>query len=183
MIISAAFYAENEDIAKAVLKSDLIRRTALDVCYAIPGYAELPLEEKNRIYDKVREDETMSYYTAAFKKLIESGVPRWYIRLYLLTEIIYFSRVYVYYNPYDVETHDGWYATNGIAIVGSTTEADKNRKCYGELKSLGFPTWDEYKLLFEGDEHDSTAGFMDAYDRHQEEWLQERAKESRTSYE
>lgn len=123
----------------------------------------------------------MSYYARAFKKLIEAGVPKWYIRLYLLNELIYFSRVYVYRNPYNVETKDGWYATNGI-FISINTEADRNRKCYGELKSLGFPTWDEYRLLFEGDEHDSTAGFMDAYDRHREEWLQERAKESRTNY-
>ncbi len=122
----------------------------------------------------------MSYYKAAFEKLIEAGVPRWYIRLYLLTDLIYHSRVYVYYNPYDVETEHGWYATNGISIV--STQADRNRKCYGELKSMGFPTWDEYKTLFDGDEHDCTAGFMDAYDRHQEEWLQAQEQESRINY-
>jgi hypothetical protein len=182
MILSVAHCAETEEVTNAVLVSDQVRRKTLDACYAIPGYADLSLEEKNRIYDKVKEDETVSYYTTAFEKLIGAGVPRWYIRLYLLTEIIYFSRVYVYYNPHDVETKHGWYATNGICIVGSTTEADKNRKCYGELKSLGFPTWDEYKLLFEGDEYDSTSGFMNAYDRHQEEWLKERARESRTNY-
>jgi|GEM_PF-3279116 len=122
----------------------------------------------------------MSYYEKAFKKLIEAGVPRWYIRLYLLTDLIYFSRAYVYYNPYDIETQHGWYATNGISIV--STEADRNRKCYGELKSMGFPTWDEYKTLFDGDEYDCPAEFMDAYDRHKEEWLQERERESHISY-
>jgi hypothetical protein len=65
--------------------------------------------------------------------------------------------------------------------VGATL-ADRNRKCYGELKSMGFPTWDEYKMLFDDDEHDNQAGFMDAYDRHQEEWLREREKESHVSY-
>ena len=123
----------------------------------------------------------MSYYKTAFEKLIEAGVPRWYIRLYLLTELIYFSRVYVYCNPYDIETTGGWYATNGISLTGGTA-ADRNRKCYGDLKSMGFPTWDEYKTLFEGDEYDSPAQFMDSYDRHKEEWLQERERERHISY-
>lgn len=121
----------------------------------------------------------MSYYKAAFEKLVEAGVPRWYIRLYLLTELIYFSRVYIYYNPYDVETRDGWYSESWIFL---TAAAGPVRKCYGELKNLGFPIWDDYKTLFEGDEYDSPAEFMDAYDRHQEEWLQERAQERRISY-
>lgn len=123
----------------------------------------------------------MSYYKTAFKNLVEAGVPRWYIRLYLLTELIYFSRVYIYYNQYDVETQEGWYATNGISLTGGTA-ADRNRKCYGELKNLGFPTWDEYKTLFEGDEYDSPAQFMDAYDQHQEEWLRERNRERNINY-
>ena len=110
----------------------------------------------------------VSYYKETFGKLIEAGVPRWYIRLYLLTELIYSSRVYVYYNPYDVETEAGWYAIS--------TESDLNRKCYGELKSLGFPTWDEYKTLFDGDEYDITTGFMVAYERHQEEWLLDKGR-------
>lgn len=122
----------------------------------------------------------MSYYKVAFEKLIKAKVPRWYIRLYLLTNLIYFSRVYVYYNPYDVETEHGWYATNGMSIV--SMQADRNGKCYGELKSMGFPTWDDYKTLFEGDEHDCSAGFMDAYDRHREEWLRERERENRINY-
>lgn len=126
----------------------------------------------------------MSYYEKAFAKLIEAGVPKWYIRLYLLTDLIYSSRVYIYRNVYDIEAEDGWYATNGIAIIGGAyrTEADKNRKCYGELKSMGFPTWDEYKTLFDGDEYDQPHEFLDAYDRHQEDWIQERARERRISY-
>jgi hypothetical protein len=122
----------------------------------------------------------MSYYEAAFKKLEEAGVPRWYIRCHLLTDIIYFSRVYVYHNPYDVETENGWYSTNGISIT--STPADRNRKCYGELKSMGFPSWGEYKMLFEGDEYDNSTDFMDAYDRHQEEWLEERERERHSEY-
>ena len=122
----------------------------------------------------------MSHYKAAFEKLIEAGVPRWYIRLYLLTDLIYCSRIYVYRNVYDIETQDGWYATTGISI--HSTAADRNRKCYGELKSMGFPTWGEYKTLFDGDEYDQPHEFLDAYDRHQEEWLLARERESHISY-
>lgn len=125
----------------------------------------------------------MSYYKSAFERLVDAGVPSWYIRLYLIDDLIYHSRVYVYYNPYDIEAESGWYSTNAIGIIEArTTPADLNRKCYGELKSMGFPTWDEYKMLFDGDEHDHPAGFMDAYDRHQEEWILERAKESSINY-
>lgn len=113
----------------------------------------------------------MSYYKAAFEKLIEAGVPRWYIRGYLLTDLIYCQRVCVYRNVYDIEAEDGWYSTNGISV--NSTPADRNRKCYGKLKSLGFPDWDEYKILFEGDEFDQPHEFMNAYDRHKEEWLEE----------
>ncbi len=123
----------------------------------------------------------MSYYKMAFEKLIKAGVPRWYIRLYLLTELIYHSRVYVYHNPYDIETKDGWYAMNGICLTGGTA-ADRNRKCYGDLKNLGFPTWEEYKTLFDGDEYDCTSEFMNSYDQHKEEWLQEREQECHVSY-
>jgi len=128
-----------------------------------------------------KEEMKMSYYEKAFNGLVAAGVPKWYIRLYLLLDLIYFSEVYVYNNPYDIEARDGWYATNGISLV-SATLADRNRKCYGELKSMGFPTWDEYKMLFEGDEYDSTSGFMNAYDTQHEEWLREREKESRAIY-
>lgn len=116
----------------------------------------------------------MSYYKKAFADLEKYGVPKWYIRLYALSDLIYFSRIYFYRNVYDVETQDGWYTTNGIAITA--TAADKKRKCYGELKNIGFPTWDEYRDLFDGDEYDNFAEFMGAYDRHREEWQKERQK-------
>jgi hypothetical protein len=54
MILSVADYAESGEIARAVVSSDQARAKALDTCYAIPGYADLPLEEKNRTYDKIR---------------------------------------------------------------------------------------------------------------------------------
>ena len=120
----------------------------------------------------------MSYYKATFEKLIEAGVPRWFIRLYAIDDLVLFSRVYVYYNPYDLEAKDGWYTTNTVAITG-TPQATRLK---GYIASFGFPTWDEYKTLFDGDEYDCTSGFMDAYDRHQEEWLQARERESHISY-
>lgn len=112
----------------------------------------------------------MSYYRTAFENLIKAGVPRWYIRHHLLTELIYFSRVYVYYNPYDVESEDGWYATNAIGLT-----ATKSNKYFGELRSAGFPTIEEYAILFDGDEYDHPYEFERAYDRRAEEWLQEKA--------
>ena len=122
----------------------------------------------------------MSYYKVAFKKLTEAGVPRWYIRLHLLTELIYFSRVYVYYNPYDIETKDGWYSDSWIFLAAERT--GPKRKCYGDLKNLGFPSWEEYKELFDGDEYDQLHEFLDAYDQHKEEWLQARERERHISY-
>ena len=54
MIISVAAYVKDDEVRKAVLKSDNIRNRTLEKCYVIPGYAELSLEEKNALYDKVR---------------------------------------------------------------------------------------------------------------------------------
>ena len=120
----------------------------------------------------------MSYYDEKFQALIAAGVPRWFIRLYLIDDLAFFSRVYIYCNPYDVEAKDGWYTTNAVALTG-TPQATRLK---GDIASLGFPTWDEYKTLFNGDEHDCAAGFMDAYDRHQEEWLQAQERGSLISY-
>ena len=55
MIISVAAYVKDEEIRRVVLKSDNIRCRTLEKCYAIPGYAELSLKEKNAVYDKVRK--------------------------------------------------------------------------------------------------------------------------------
>lgn len=55
-IISVAEYAESETIAAAVRMSDTIRKRTLARCYAIPGYAELPLQEKNAQYDKIKAE-------------------------------------------------------------------------------------------------------------------------------
>lgn len=125
-------------------------------------------------------DKKISYYERAFSELINSGVPQWFIRLYALEDLIYFSRIYFYRDMYDVEAKDGWYTTNGIALTN--TVSDRNRKCYGELKNLGFPTWDEYRLLFDGYEYDQLHEFMDAYDQHREEWWQAAHQNRRTAY-
>ena len=54
MIISVAAHVKDDEVRKAVLKSDNIRSRTLEKCYVIPGYAELPLKEKNAMYDKIR---------------------------------------------------------------------------------------------------------------------------------
>lgn len=120
----------------------------------------------------------MSYYTITFNELINNGVPRWYIRLHLINILIYSSKINIYCNPYDIETEHGWYATTETCI-SIATAADLNRKCYGELKNFGFPSWDEYSTLYDGDEYDSEVEYKIAYDRHKEEWLEENEKERR----
>ena len=54
MIISIAAYVKDDEVRKAVLKSDNIRNRALEKCYTIPGYTELPRKVRNAVYDKVR---------------------------------------------------------------------------------------------------------------------------------
>lgn len=53
-VVSVANYAENEEIRNAILQSDAIRHRTLNVCYGIPGYEALPLSEKNRVYDAIK---------------------------------------------------------------------------------------------------------------------------------
>ena len=54
-IISVAAYVKDDEVRKVVLKSDNIRFRALERCYSIPGYADLPRKVKNAVYDKVRK--------------------------------------------------------------------------------------------------------------------------------
>ena len=54
MIISVAAYVKDDEVRRAVLKSDNIRRRTLEKCYSIPEYADLPLKVKNVVYDNVR---------------------------------------------------------------------------------------------------------------------------------
>lgn len=55
-VIDVAYFAETPEIRNAVLFSSKIRHSALMRCHAIPGYENLPTEEKNRIYDKMLEE-------------------------------------------------------------------------------------------------------------------------------
>lgn len=44
-----------DDTQRAILcKAAEIRRKVLDACYLIPGYIDLPRDERNAIYDRVR---------------------------------------------------------------------------------------------------------------------------------
>lgn len=54
MTISVAAYAQNDEVKRAIIESDNIRRLTLDACYAIPGYIDLALKDKNEIYDKTK---------------------------------------------------------------------------------------------------------------------------------
>lgn len=55
MVINvAAFAAEevkNELVYLAGVRAETLRR-----CYAMPGYKELPLEDKNNVYDKTKAE-------------------------------------------------------------------------------------------------------------------------------
>lgn len=123
----------------------------------------------------------MSYYEKAFTDLIKVGVPKWYIRLHAINHLTYCPSIYFYRDMYDAEAEreDGWYIgfPAGYGDVYETP-ASKNRKCYGELKEFGFPTYAEYIKIFEGDEAETPDGFMHIYEQHKNEWL-EREEETR----
>ena len=51
MIVSVAYYADSEDVEKAVLLSDHIRNEALRRTCALPSYNCKTLKWKNRYYD------------------------------------------------------------------------------------------------------------------------------------
>ena len=53
MIISVAHFTDGET-REVILKSNEVRRKTLSTCYAIPGYDDMPLEGKNRIYDEIK---------------------------------------------------------------------------------------------------------------------------------
>ncbi len=112
-------------------------------------------------------------YVEQFEKLIEAGVPKWYIRLYVLDHFKFRKKVSIKYNPYEVNTERGWCCYTGDEDPNLMTEADKNRKCYGTLEYLGrFPEWEEYRTLFEGDEWDAPRDFELAYEQHKREFEQ-----------
>ena len=122
----------------------------------------------------------MTYYTKAFTQLIEAGVPKWFIRLYALDDLAYFSRIHFYYAPYDVNAEDGWYTTNAVGITSKTKGGSTSY--FGHLDSKGFPTWDEYVLLFDGDEYDEYCEFVHSFELRREEWFDRRRAESSVQY-
>ena len=110
----------------------------------------------------------MSYYKNAFKTLMDNDVPGWFIRLYLIDALVDAPKVYVHWNEEYDEDDDDWAGCGGWYCC--TVKLD-DRECYGELIGLGFPTWEEYRDLYDGTEHDEEWAFMHAYDQHKEEWL------------
>lgn len=72
-VISIAVFAPPEQRA-VISQSFALREAALNIAYQIPGYRDLDLEDKNRVYDLVRdrldiasqEDRVMS-----FRELLE----------------------------------------------------------------------------------------------------------------
>ena len=50
-IVSVAYYADSEEVKKAVLQSDYIRNETLNRLTALPSYSCKSLAWKNRYYD------------------------------------------------------------------------------------------------------------------------------------
>ena len=57
MVLNVGAFAD-EDICVTLNKLASIRDEVLRRCYEIDGYASLPLEEKNRIYDRIKQEVT-----------------------------------------------------------------------------------------------------------------------------
>lgn len=56
MVINIGYYSENPEIKSGLPKFALLRNMTLERCYKIKGYEELPLKEKNLVYDRIREE-------------------------------------------------------------------------------------------------------------------------------
>ena len=54
MIISVAEYVKDIEVREVVRRSDNIRSRTFEICYCIPGYADLPRKVQNAVYDKVK---------------------------------------------------------------------------------------------------------------------------------
>lgn len=61
MVINVGYFSENKEIRETLDKYALIRNKTLDICYSIDGYEKLPLKEKNKIYDRIREEVSREY--------------------------------------------------------------------------------------------------------------------------
>ena len=59
-IRSAGYYAESQEVKKAVLESDALRNETLHICYGIPGYTLLSREDKIKLYDLVKKSVSMN---------------------------------------------------------------------------------------------------------------------------
>jgi hypothetical protein len=55
-VISIAQILHDPEIKSAIRRSDNIRTATLNICYSIPGYAQLTRPEKNQIYDRIRQE-------------------------------------------------------------------------------------------------------------------------------
>jgi len=56
IIISVAYFADNKEVQETILRSDYIRNETLKKCYEIKGYKDLSLDDKNKIYDKMKNN-------------------------------------------------------------------------------------------------------------------------------
>ena len=72
-IRSVASYAKNKKVQDAVHESDELRNMTLDACYKIPGYEQLPLKDKNKLYDLVKKSVLLSMDQD--KKLVGAAAP------------------------------------------------------------------------------------------------------------
>jgi len=52
-VLSVAYFSTNEEIKQTVLNSDKIRNKALKQCINTPGYNNMSLDEKNKLYDTI----------------------------------------------------------------------------------------------------------------------------------
>jgi hypothetical protein len=53
VVIDVAYFAETPEIRDAMLLSSKIRAETLKRCYAMPGYENLPHDEKLKTYDSI----------------------------------------------------------------------------------------------------------------------------------
>jgi hypothetical protein len=52
-VINVSAFVTDENLSCVLNRGANIRRKTLNACYQIPGYEELPLNEKNAIYDAI----------------------------------------------------------------------------------------------------------------------------------
>lgn len=55
MVLNVGAFA-NEDVCVTLNKLANIRDEVLRRCYEIEGYKDLPLDEKSRIYDRIKQE-------------------------------------------------------------------------------------------------------------------------------